>query len=569
MNRLHRGLSLFALISGALLACGSSTNEDEDVSEDTAPRGGPEAHQSVINAFSIERGDIKLAIERARARLTPPASTVPPPAPAVTPTKGTLVLYDTTGPWAWLGELYAINVGSLVSHFGPWAAKPAASYAAGDLAAYSGLVYVGSTFDEALPTALLDDVLATTSPVVWIDDNVWQLAARAPDFATTYGFMPWVFDFGSVGRVDYKGTALTRYAANGAGIMTYSAMTTGTVLAQATHDADQTKIPWAVRGKNLTYIGENPMSYVTANDRYLAFCDLLIDAFAPATPERHRALVRIEDVSPATSPVKLMAIADYLGRQNIPFSVAVIPMYRDPLGVEHNGRPRDIKLTQAPLVIAALKYMVARGGTIVMHGYTHQYDSTANPYDAVSADDFEFYRAHVDAANYVVYDGPVAEDSQAWADGRLALGLDELRRATLAAPGIFEFPHYAGSVADNLAVRSRFGTIYQRGLYFGGQLTGAAPDYTHQIGVVYPFNATDLYGFKVLPETMGSYEPEAANNNPARLVPDLLTTAQANRVVRDGFASFYFHPYYPLAVLQQLVTGVKAAGYTFVAPTSL
>ena len=31
-----------------------------------------------------------------------------------------------------------------------------------------------------------------------------------------------------------------------------------------------------------------------------------------------------------------------------------------------------------------------------MHGYTHQLTAQLNPYNGVSADDFEFYRAHVD-----------------------------------------------------------------------------------------------------------------------------------------------------------------------------
>jgi uncharacterized protein YdaL len=522
-----------------------------------------------LNPYTAQRSDVPAAMERARVRLQRTTSPAPVVQDATVASKGTLVLYDTTGPWGWLGELYATNLGSLVSHFGAWSAKPVAKYAAGDLAMYSGLVYVGSTFDEQLPPALLDDVLGTTAPVVWIDDNIWQLAARTSTFANDYGFMPWVFDFSTVGRVNYKGTALTRYEANGAGIMTYSALTTGTVLAQAVRKQDNTTIPWAVRGKNLTYIGENPMAYVTSNDRYLAFCDLLIAAFAPATVERHRALVRIEDVSPTTSPNKLKQIADYLAKQKVPFSLALIPKYRDPLGAEHNGNPTEINLSQTPALISALQYAAQRGGVIVMHGYTHQYDSIANPYDGVTADDFEFYKSHIDANNYVIYDGPVPEDSQTWADGRVSAGLDEIAKSNVPAPTIFEFPHYAGSDADGKAVRAHFATVYHRGLYFGGQLSGGTPNYTHPIGVVYPFTGTDLYGFKVLPETMGSYEPEASNNNPPRLVPDLLATARANKVIRDGFASFYFHPYYSLSVLQQIVSGVKNLGYTFVAPTSL
>ena len=54
-----------------------------------------------------------------------------------------------------------------------------------------------------------------------------------------------------------------------------------------------------------------------------------------------------------------------------------------------------------------------------------------------------------------------------------------------------------------------------------------------------------------------------------RLPADIVKTAQNNKVIRDGVASFFFHPYYPLAQLQAIVTGVKAAGYTFVAASAL
>jgi uncharacterized protein YdaL len=545
----------------------------EESSQDSPPplaRASHEGSTHVSNAFTPAHGDVREAYARALARLgRNDASQSQRRLAADGPATGTLVLYDETGPWGWLGELYAINVGALVSHFGTWTAKPASQYVAGELSAYAGAVYVGSTFDEPLPAAMLDDVLAGTRPVVWIDYNIWQLAARAPGgFGASYGFDPWYFDTSDFARVDYKGTSLTRYEPNGAGVMLYSALTTAKVLAQAVRTSDGASIPWAVRGKNVTYIGENPMAYVTSNDRYLAFADLLFDAFAPETPERHRALVRIEDVNATTSPSALRSIADYLWSQKVPFGIATIPYYKDPLGAV-DGTPQSIPLKDAPAVVDAIKYMLTKGGTIVMHGYTHQYESTPNPYNGVTADDFEFYASHIDAANYVVYDGPVALDSQAWAAQRIAAGLAELAAAGLPAPTIFEYPHYAGSAADSLAVRDRFATVYHRGIYPSGLLRGQPPNYAHVIGVMYPYGARDPFGFAVIPENLGSYEPEPANNNPPRLVSDILATAQVNRVVRDGFASFYFHPYYPVSVLRQIVSGIKARGYSFVSPTAL
>src|SRR6266700_755747 len=110
----------------------------------------------------------------------------PPPAPTPTPTATplgtatTLVLYDTSGEWGWLGEMYATMVANLVSHFGSWTAKPVASYTAGEINNFTATVYIGSTYDEPLPAVFLSDVLATTKPVIWIYDNIWQLVASSP-----------------------------------------------------------------------------------------------------------------------------------------------------------------------------------------------------------------------------------------------------------------------------------------------------------------------------------------------------------------------------------------------------
>src|SRR4051794_16349404 len=61
----------------------------------------------------------------------------------------TLVLYDTTGQYGWLGEVYATQTANLSSHFGSWTAAPVAGYQAGDLNAYTAASGLGtpSTFE--------------------------------------------------------------------------------------------------------------------------------------------------------------------------------------------------------------------------------------------------------------------------------------------------------------------------------------------------------------------------------------------------------------------------------------
>lgn len=487
-------------------------------------------------------------------------------------TAKTLVLYDTTGAYGWLGEVYATQTANLSSHFGSWTAAPVANYKAGDLSAYTAMIYLGSTYDEPLPAAFLDDVSATTKPVTWVFDNIWQLAARTPTFAATRGFTSGEFDFAAVAEVGYKGRKLTRDTTDKSGIMKLSITDPAKVTTLATAvRPDGSSFPWAVRSGNLTYVGEMPFAYVSHDDRYLAFADLLFDSLGDTgvSRERHRALARIEDVGPDADPAELRAIADYLYAQKVPFSVAVYPRYRDPKGIQNNGKAQDYTLATKPLVVSALKYMQQRGGTLLMHGYTHQFGSIANPYDGESANDFEFYLAHVDANNSVIYDGPVPGDSAAWATSRISAAALAFKQAGLSVPSTFEFPHYAGSAVDYQAVNAAMGKRYDRGLYFPGVLTGAKFDYARQFGQFFPYTVRDVYGSVIIPENIGNVEPEAFNNHPARLPADLVASAGRNLVVRDGVASFFYHPYLGTGYLKDLVTGIKAQGYTFVSGDSM
>ena len=492
-------------------------------------------------------------------------------APGARSTQKTLVLYDSTGPWAWLGEAYAVQTGNLVSHGSSYVMHPVGSYTAGELSGYTGVIYLGSTYDEPIPVAFLDDVLATTKPVLWMAHNIWQLTARAPNFAGTYGWN-WVqYDTGAATTVRYENTDLGRNAlATPSGLMITSITDPAIASAPAVATGSAAgPINWATRGRNLTYIGEIPFSYVDHGDRYLAAADLISKVSNPAMADRKRALVRIEDVGPDADPNELRAIADYLFSQRIPFSIAAYPRYANPLGADNNGVAEFADLAERPQVVSALRYMQNRGGTILMHGYTHQFENLVNPYDGSSGNDFEFYTAHVNENDSVIYDGPVPGDSAAWMQGRINSATTAFAQAGFARPTIFEPPHYAASAVDYQVIQQNFGKRYDRGLYFGGYCPGGAcgtgtPDYSRIYGQYFPYLVRDVYGSVVAPEAVGNVEPEPFNNHPARLPADLVRTAQQLKVVDDGVASFFYHPYLGTGYLQQTVQGLKNAGYTFV-----
>ena len=478
-----------------------------------------------------------------------------------------LVLYDSSGAWGHLGELYAQMVGNLTTHFGEFEAMPVTDYEAGRMAAHSGVVYIGSSHGEPLPQAFLDDVLADTTRVLWLGDNLPQLHDRAAVdaipgfFVHQYGWQYRAFDNRPVSSVTYKGRSLDRDTTHNIGsVMDLIVEPSGkaTVVAQGNR-SDGTSFPWAIRSGHLTYVGEVPLTHIDESDRYLILGDLLFDLLDPGAQERHRAMVRIEDVSPMADPAHLRAIADLLHGRGIAFSVGVIPVFVDP------GQAKRVTLAERPDVVAALKYMVEHGATLIQHGYTHQFGTHPNPYNGVTGEDFEFFAAYVDqGTDDVIMTGPVAGDSEPWALQRMQAGGEAMLAAGLPVPGVFEFPHYAASTPD-YAAATHYAARYERGLYFAGY-TGTGPDHARFAGQFFPYEVTDVYGSRIIPENLGNVRLTTSNNHPPILPTEIIDRAAKNLVVRDGYASFFFHAFLDPALLAETVDGITALGYDFVSP---
>lgn len=480
-----------------------------------------------------------------------------------------LVLYDSTGPYAWLGELYGIMVSNLVSHFGPWTAQPVVSYQAGQINQYTAVIYIGSTYGEPIPTAFLNDVASTVIPVIWVYDNIWQLAANTASFVSKYGWNWWEFDSSTVAEVDYKGQRLSRYAANGAGIMKYSMVNPNVqVLANAVR-SDGSMFPWALRSGNLTYIGENPLVYIAEGDRYLIFCDLLFDALAPNAPAQHRALLRLEDIDPTYDPKQLQAVADYLHSQRIPYAFQVIPYYKDPFGYYNHGIPTQLALKDSPDLVKVLKDMSKKGGVLIGHGYTHQYSNIRNPYTGTTGDDCEFFRLSMNADMTVNYLGPVAEDSEEWAAGRILSSFEQFAAAKFSPPKIWSFPSYLASATDIRVVARTFSARAERSLYYVGLLSGGSVDAARYVGQYFPYVVRDVYNTVVLPDNLGGIQPQPFFSTPARLPAQIIADAQRSLVVRDGFASFFYDPIDDISYLTSTIQGLQSLGYKFVSPDRL
>ena len=91
----------------------------------------------------------------------------------------------------------------------------------------------------------------------------------------------------------------------------------------------------------------------------------------------------------------------------------------------------------------------------------------------------------------------------------------------------------------------------------------------------------DYYNNKVLPENLGNIEYDLGEIDPSSnynyTAADILLNADMVSVVRDGFASFFFHPFWlepeidkpGLADFRAVIDGITARGYTWVDPSTL
>ncbi|MFP5239098.1 MAG: DUF2334 domain-containing protein [Acidobacteriota bacterium] len=467
-----------------------------------------------------------------------------------------LIVYDGSGSSAWNGELSTTQLKNLLSHFNTEVVShPVEAYTVNESASYDAVFYLGTTFNSALNQNFILDVLNTNAKLVWINYNLHKVAwgSTQTQFQEKFGISyVKIVNSSDWSVVEYKRTNLPRTGGD-LTIVTLEDRPGAQIIALAKSSGEAT--PYILRSRNLYFVADNPFENVVYADRALAFCDVLHDVLESGVSENHQAVLRIEDVHTHQDPAQLRAIADYLYSRKIPFAISVIPQYEDPRHVYE--KPYSSNWTQAPEALAAVKYMTRRGGRVIMHGYTHQYSSVKNPESGVSADDWEFYRVARKADGSTRYVGFIPEDSEQWATDRLTAGLGLLRRANLY-PVAWLTPHYLASPTDYAVFARFFPLALDRGVYFALDNNG---NYQFREQFAPYVIDRDAYGTKRLPETCNYISPY---ETPPRLPADAIGLARLVKVVRDGWAGCYFHPFLDIAYLKEMVEGIQAEGYTFV-----
>ena len=448
-----------------------------------------------------------------------------------------LVLYDGEDVESNPGRLDARYLANLLGHFTVHRQiHPLEQYRAGEWQKYDAVFAIVYQKHYAVPRTFIQDIARSTHTFCWLGNQVGQLDEAGILRRHGMVFLK-LSDRTKFPSVFYKKRVLAKGDVE-INLLKITDASRARTLATV-EDVDHHSYPYLIQSDNVWVIADSPFSYSGENDRYLVLCDALHDILGIPHAEYHPALLRIEDINAMSIPADLAATLSVIRRQRIPFSFGFVPMYVNP------EERTEFRLADKSEVVDQLMAFVHAGGVPVLHGYTHQYRG-------VTTDDYEFWDD--------LSDRPVRGDSEAFATHRVSEAIKESMSIGLY-PVAWETPHYAASPVDYEVIHRFFNTVYERRLA-GGDL-GAEENTKEQAGSLnsdqfFPYPVVDLYGQYVIPESL-AYVPI----DDQRIEP-ILQAADAAWVVRDGYASFFFHPFLKPALLDDLITGIKKRGYEFV-----
>lgn len=539
--------------------------------------------------------------------------------------------YDQANSEYWIGRTYAVFAQNLLGHFPELQQiiAPIETYKKGDIETCRATIYISSYFDNKIPDDFFADFENTKKNVAWLGYNIWKMPGFSRIFGYKYSHLtalstdkldfqlkPTYFKW-----IDYKGERFFKFGewsktdstkfvcpfemaalAPENDVMDLAKIGTE-VLATSKHNGTNEEIPYAIRNKNHFYFADVPFSFMHEADRYLIYADVLFDILN--LPPRHKkkmAVIRMEDIHPIMPVQLLYLFSNTMKKHQVPLVVSIIPFFFDPLKLyDRKSNQEYVAAFQVPEFVAWLKEIQSNGAKFIWHGVTHQFGRVRNPHDGISGADFEFWNA--------VTNTPVVKDTVPWVLNRLYDGYAQLKKVGVE-PKIWLTPHYQSSTLDNYIFSRVFPWNIGRVIYFNFDFINKPVPHnsayhftdldiekqkkrikdlsetqinvtsTRWNGQMFPYEIYgDVHGQRLLPENLGNSQPfENSHVIRPRSVQEMVADAKRNRVIRDAWASFFYHPFLfekynsggrgtysgDPSELDYLITEIKSLGYEFV-----
>lgn len=363
--------------------------------------------------------------------------------------------------------------------------------------------------------SVLQDLSKYKNKIYWIEDKIENLI----DFNDKYD-MSYESKNHSINKLIYRDETLLIESGDLFNIIKPSK--DSKVLAQMS-DGFNT-YPFIINEKNLFYISRWDL------DESYIFEDSLNDFYEINKFNKCDIFVRIEDVHPFTDTNKLREVADYLYSQDVPFMIALIPTFVD-------SKTKTINtLDLNPEYIETIKYMQDKGGSVILHGYTHQIGN-----EEVSGEGYEFW----DMKN----DKPIDEDIEIYVKDRILSGLRLCIKNGIYPLG-FEAPHYAMNIHGYKEIKKYFSTYvgqYQNNDY---NFVTNSPPYTIENS-----NAFN----KLIPENLGYVDDTDMFS-----IDKIKENFKKLSMVRGYSGGFFFHPYLDIEYLKEVVEYLKDERVDFI-----
>lgn len=524
------------------------------------------------------------------------------------------------------GPINAIMLANLLGHWPKYEirVRPIQKYTPSDLEACKATLYLGTSTDPEIPNAFLRDFFTSRKRLAWVGFGIEKLDQKK--FAEVFhhrvsGLVtiddpkakaPAFYQY-----VTYKGSLFHRDVISSDGrhegpfeAVRFTPTNTSAaekVIAHLSHNETYASIPYILRSDAKFVVGDVPFAYMHEAGRYFAFADLLFDIL-DEKPLRQKplAFARTEDIHAFYWRPMLDAAFEAHSSVDVPISIAHIPLFMDPFDAFGMGKiDSPSPASDNPEFFSLIKQITQdKRNSVIWHGVTHQFGTIKNPYSGTSGDDYEFWNK--------VDERPVYGDSVSGTLHRLEKAM-RVFSAYKQGPRFWVTPHYQASALDNSIFASVFPWIVGRVTYYPSshkptftlgavnrQASLAMPSVTLKRlrelkekdwndlderseqgeAQLFPYEIfRDVYGQRIIPETLG-YLSYATTEQTGfvRSADDMLADARRNLVVRDYWASFFYHPYIfaekrdggsgrysgDTFELRKLFIGLKLLGYSFV-----
>lgn len=311
------------------------------------------------------------------------------------------------------------------------------------------------------------------------------------------------------------------------------------------HAADQVLLTGKIDDKTFPLIyQDDKVFYAGAKSLTDGFQYFLADAlhefFHSDHEEKHTSYIRLEDINPSSDAETLRKMGQYFIDRQIPFLMAVSPVYINP------DTSEKLYLADQQPLLEVLQYLQSNGGSVIAHGYAQPVVSSDVETNSLSIKKPEAFSNEEDYQQYL---SSILEKEQ--------MPMEEIMRTTidsLSSVGLFPVSFEA---TDDTLIHTAYRSIPQYfSIIFGqmsfgplvGKNTGTLP---------YVAQPSFLHGMTVYPETIGyidttSYMP----------IEEMKKQLEPLLLVRDSTIGALYHSYIGVDYLPDVIELIESVSRT-------